>query len=129
MARLVELGRAATIGQALPLGSDDPVIAARAVRRALAAAHRRAADVTDLVLASSDPVPGSVLVDFARRALGPHASSVRTMGLVGDEPDASGLAAGAAVAVASTEALGSGLVVVIGIASDGTTEARCLGQG
>jgi len=128
MARLVELGRASTHGQALPLGSDDPVIAARAVRRALAAAHRRAIEVTDLVLASNDPVPTGTLIGFARRALGTHASTVRAMGLVGEEPDASGLAA-RATAAASIEPPAGGLVIAIGVASDGTTEARCLGRG
>jgi hypothetical protein len=128
VAHLVELGRAATVGQALPLGSDDPVVAARAVRRALAAAHRRAADVTDLVLASSDPVPGSVVSDFARRALGPHGSTVRTMSVVDDALDAASLAASAAETAATFAGRGTGVVVAVGIDAGGGTEARCLGR-
>jgi hypothetical protein len=129
MAHLVELGRAATDGQVLPLGSDDPVIAARAVRRALAAAHRRAADVTVLVLASSTLVSGSVVSDFARRALGPHGSSIRTMSVVDDASDAAGLAACAAETAATLVGRGTGVVLAVGIDAEGVTEAHCLARG
>jgi hypothetical protein len=129
MARLVELGRATTVGQALPLGSDDPVIAARAVRRALAAAHRRAADVTELVLAASDPGPESVVSGFARRALGPHGSCVRTMSVVDDAREAASLAAYAAKAAATIAGPDTGVVMAVGIDAEGATEAHCLERG
>ncbi len=77
----VVLGRAVTHGQVLPLGVDDPVTAARAVRRALAAAGRRATDVSGLVVAATEPIAEDVLAAFARRALGPHGAAVRARGL------------------------------------------------
>jgi 3-oxoacyl-[acyl-carrier-protein] synthase III len=117
-----EVGRATTQGQALPLGTDDPVIAARAVRRALAAAGRRAADVTHMVVVSAEAVSGDALAAFARRALGPHGTNVRTTGFMADAADASALA-GAAEGRIGDDA---DLAVVVGIAADGTTEARCL---
>jgi hypothetical protein len=125
---LVELGRAVTRGQALPLGVDDPVIAARAVRRALASARRQAADVTDLIVAAASPISAAVAAGFARRALGPHGSDVRTLGVVSDDPDPSALAdiACAACEDILTSAGAEGVVVVVGLAPDGTTEARCL---
>jgi hypothetical protein len=126
MTKVAELGRATTYGQAQPLGVDDPVVAARAVRRALAAAGRRAFDVTDLVVAANEPVPSDVLARFARRALGPHGSTVRAIGLVESTSDASGLAELALAAAASNEAP-DGLVIAVGMTHDGTTEARCLG--
>lgn len=116
--------------QALPLGIDDPIVAARAVRRALAAAGRRATAVTDLVIATAAPIPSAVLASFARRALGPHGSDVRTLGVVSDDPDRGALAA-AAVAACSSDItrLGDlGVVIALGLAPDGTTEARCLGM-
>src|SRR5688572_22337732 len=71
------VGRATTVGQALPLGVDDPFIAARAVRRALAGARWRAADVDAMVVATPPPLTLDAVGRFARRALGPHGATVR----------------------------------------------------
>jgi hypothetical protein len=129
MTELVELGRATTHGQALPLGVDDPIIAARAVRRALAAAGRRALDVSTLLVASNEPIEADVLAAFARRALGPHGASIQATGLVSSEPEAVALATHAVAVATTTVTPRTGLVIAIGIAADGTTEARCLGVG
>jgi hypothetical protein len=146
MERLSELGRAATRGQALPLGVDDPVIAARAVRRALAAAGRRAMDVTTLVVASPEPIPADVVARFTRRALGPHGAVTQVSFHHPDATDAEALArhgssripyladsdrddgsrssgAEASLDVSSR----SGVAVVVGLGVDGTVEAICLG--
>ena len=111
-AGLTILGRAVTSGQALPLGSDDPVVAARAVRLALADAGRRAIDVTDLVLATTDTVAADSLTAFVRRALGPYGDHVHARCLVietGDAAEIAGRAAnqlGGTPAEALAEALG-----------------------
>jgi len=123
----VVIGRAVTHGQALPLGIDDPVIAARAVRRALADAGRRAVDVTALVVASPDPIPGDVLAAFARRALGPWGADVPSavVTAVGDADELAAVAAAELPAVTSDPvAVG----IVVGLAADGTTVALCLGR-
>jgi hypothetical protein len=123
--RLIELGRATTHGQALPLGVDDPVVAARAVRRALAAARSRAADVSRLVVATAEPVPNEVLAAFARRALGPHGAHVGTAVVVTDARDA-GTLADQAVARIRADPSSAGVAIAVGLGTDGTVEARCL---
>jgi hypothetical protein len=125
--RAVVIGRATTRGQALPLGVDDPVIAARAVRRALADARRPAADVSSLVVASTEPIPDHVLAAFARRALGPHASSVRVTGVVAREADGADLVVRAIDAATAGGSPRAGVLIAVGLGADGTTEARCLG--
>ena len=128
MTDLWVLGRATTIGQALPLGVDDPVIAARAVRRALAEAGRRAVDVSTLIVATSGPLDAEVLAGFARRALGPHGSSVRSRGLVAaPRADADELAASAAAEL-SGDLSPDGIGIAVGLGTDGTTVALCLGR-
>ncbi|MBX3030776.1 MAG: hypothetical protein KF809_11490 [Chloroflexi bacterium] len=60
-----------------PFGSGDPVELARLLRRALAAAGRKAFEVSALVLVT-DADPGvEAVARFARRALGPHGAMVR----------------------------------------------------
>jgi hypothetical protein len=120
-ASLVVLGRGVTRG--FPLGIDDPLVAARAVRRALAAARRRAVDVGLMVVASPTPIADDRLASFARRALGPHGATVTIRSLVADATDA-GLLADQATAAAP--ALSGDIVLAIGLGLDGTTEARCL---
>jgi hypothetical protein len=139
MDRMIELGRATTHGQALPLGVDDPVVAARAVRRALAAAGRRAMDVTILVVASAEPIPSTVLARFARRALGPHGAVVPVGAHDPGASDAEALARHAASripAVSETSpnaesspegrSTSSSVAVAVGLGTDGTVEAVCL---
>jgi hypothetical protein len=122
------IGRAVTVGQALPLGVDDPVMAARAVRRALADAHRRAADVTLMVVACAPPIPEDAIASFARRALGPHGADVHVAGVAGTAADAEGLAAQAASELAARRTgEDSGCVgIAVGLGADGTTVACCL---
>jgi hypothetical protein len=145
--RLTELGRATTHGQALPLGVDDPVVAARAVRRALAAAGRRAMDVTSLVVASTEPIPSAVLARFTRRALGPHGAVIAVNAHEPGATDAEALAAHAASRIPAPDGAdgagepGSGggeaparvtnrpgVAVVVGLGTDGTVVAVCLGR-
>lgn len=128
MTDLRVLGRATTHGQALPLGVDDPVIAARAVRRALAAAGRRAVDVSGLTVAATGPLEAEVVAAFARRALGPHGATVRSRGLVtAPRGDADELAA-RAVAELSDELSPGGIGVAVGIDDGGDIVALCLGR-
>lgn len=125
--RTVVLGRAVTSGQALPLRIDDPVVAARAVRRALADANRKATDVAALVVASADPLPADVLAAFARRALGPHGAAVRVVAIMSDAAGAEILADRAAEDIASAGLAGDSCGLAVGIDSQGTTVALCLG--
>lgn len=127
MSALRVLGAAVTHGQALPLGVDDPVIAARAVRRALAAASRHASDVSMLAIASPSPVGQDVLARFTRRALGPHGAEVRLMALVAPDEPADALADAAARLVDDATLAPERVAIVIGLALDGTTVALCLG--
>jgi hypothetical protein len=61
-----------------PFGEADPVEAARVVRRALAAADRKAFDVRRLVVVRDARPDADAMARFARRALGPHGSTVPT---------------------------------------------------
>ena len=123
----VVLGRAVTKGQVLPLGIDDPVVAARAVRRALAQAQRRAVDVTALAIASPMAVEASALADFARRALGSHGVGI---GLSATAPDgtatADSLAESAADHMAVSDLISHGVGIAVGLDADGTTVALCV---
>ena len=136
----VVVGRAVTQGQTLPLGADDPVVAARAVRRAIAAAHGRAADVGELVIAAAEPIGEDVARAFARRALGPRGDAVPVGCVRADEADhdAEALAQAALRAAmplvpggADTDGAVSapGLVIAVGLGADGTTVAFCAVAG
>ena len=128
MTDLRVLGRATTHGQALPLGVEDPVVAARAVRRALADAGRRAVDVSALIVAATGPLEAEVLAAFARRALGPHGASVRCSSQVAaPRVDASELAASAAAGM-SGDLSPDGIGIAVALGPDGTTVALCLGR-
>ncbi|MET0773429.1 MAG: hypothetical protein ABWZ82_10125 [Candidatus Limnocylindrales bacterium] len=59
-----------------PFGPGDPLDVARLVRRALAAAGRKAVDVTELRAVADAPVADDALGRFARRALGPHGGEI-----------------------------------------------------
>ena len=122
------LGRSTTFGQRLPLGTDDPVIAARAVRRALADARRRAADVTALVVATPSPLSEDAVRAFARRALGPAGERVAIEAVEASDPDAQRLAS-IAGSVAARRATSEGVSVAVGIDPDGTSVALCLERG
>ncbi|CAN5617477.1 hypothetical protein BH24CHL9_BH24CHL9_04600 [soil metagenome] len=122
------LGRAVTRGQALPLGVDDPIVAARAVRRALADAGRRAADCEAMAVASPDTLAPGVLARFARRALGPHGDRMPVRGVPVLEPDADILAARAAAELAASGPLHEGVGIAVGLGADGTAVALCLGN-
>ena len=116
------------MGQALPIGVDDPVVAARAVRRALADARRRAIDVVGVVVAAPPPLTLHAAQRFARRALGPHGDTVRLDLVVAEAGGGARLVELAADAARSIED-GDGLWVAVGIGCDGTTVALCLERG
>jgi len=59
-----------------PFGPGDPLEVARLVRRTLAAAGRRAIDVTALIVVADASIPTEALGRFVRRTLGPHGASV-----------------------------------------------------
>jgi hypothetical protein len=130
----VVLGRAVTEGQVLPFGGADPLPAARAVRRALSDAGRRALDVGALVVASAVAVGADEAARFTRRALGPHGQCVPAADLVSDEMSADALAQVAAAhlatlldAIPARESTGPvRLGIGVGIASDGMTVAFCV---
>jgi hypothetical protein len=124
----VVVGRATTHGQVLPLGSDDPVVAARAVRRALADGHRRAADVGALAVATPPPLSLDAVARFARRALGPHGTDVTPAAVEAAEPDAEALL-GSAIRSLPSDHRRPGIAVVVAIAADGTAIALCLSAG
>ena len=124
----VVLGRAVTHGQALPLGSDDPVVAARAVRRALADAGHRAVDVRHVVLVTRGPVGPDVLAAFVRRALGPHGATVRARGMAVVPPVVAHQLAALAVPEADDDISQDGVVIAVGIGDDGDVVALCLGR-
>ena len=117
----VVAGRAMTSGQVLPLGLDDPVIAARAVRRAVADAGWRATDIDAIVVACPPPLEVDAVRRFARRALGPHGDAVASVALE-TEDDRDGL-----VARATRSRPGSARRwIAVGITRDGTTVATCV---
>jgi hypothetical protein len=117
---VVELGRAETSGQRLPLDSDDLIPAARAVRRALAAAHRHAIDVEALLVVVVGRPTDEVLRRFARRALGPHGAIVR----VGwSTPSRAASALDVAVMLDLADRM---VGMVVAIDSGGTCLARCV---
>lgn len=66
-----------------PLGPGDPLEVARLVRRALAAAGRRATDVDALVLVADEEPDAAGLARFTRRALGPVGAEVPSVGAAG----------------------------------------------
>jgi hypothetical protein len=93
----------------------DPLDPARAVRRALADAGRKAIDVSHLVAASK--IAADDVGTFCRTALGPHADDVDTTSVAGDD------VIGAVAAVAP----GAGLIVAV-LAIDTGTLALVLRQ-
>lgn len=71
-----------------PFGTGDPLEVARLVRRALAAADRKARDVAGLVIVTDRAPAGEALARFTRRALGPHGATIPTsVELVGGATD------------------------------------------
>lgn len=71
------LGRVAAQTHEDAFGPGDPLEVARLVRRALAAADRKALDVTDLIVVAEVAPSREALDRFTRRALGPHGTNVR----------------------------------------------------
>jgi hypothetical protein len=70
------LARLTTTTAEDPFGPGDPLEVARLVRRALAAAGRRAMDVRELLVIGDAPIATDALERFTRRALGPHGATV-----------------------------------------------------
>jgi hypothetical protein len=73
---LVVRARAAAVTAEDPFGAGDPLVVARLVRRALAAAGRKAFEVTELVAVADVPPDDEALRRFVRRALGPRGAAV-----------------------------------------------------
>lgn len=70
-----------------PFGPGDPLEVARLIRRVLAAACRRAVEVSDVVvIADATPSPDT-LGRFVRRALGPQGEAVRSASIAMPESD------------------------------------------
>ncbi len=110
----------------MPLSLGDSVMAARAVRRALAAARRHAIDVEAMVVASSGMVSGDVLRAFARRALGPEGQRVPVAGVVCEEADPDVIVELAANDLQGMAPEGGGIGIAVGLGSDGTAIAPCV---
>ena len=121
----VVIGRATTHGQALPLGVDDPVVAARAVRRALADARRHASDVASLAIATPPPLTRDAATRFVGRALGRFGADLQPIVVEDVEPSADALV-DVAVRALSMDRERQGLAIAVGISSDGTTIALCV---
>jgi hypothetical protein len=80
-------GRSATISLTEdPFGPGDPVELARLVRRALAAAGRKAVEVSALVVVTDTDPGAAAVARFTRRALGPHGGTIQPSVVV-VEPD------------------------------------------
>ena len=146
------MGRATTGGPVVPAGgavpadaavpaasisSDDadPIEPARAVRRALAAAGRKAVEVDALCVAAPLAPTAEACRRLARRALGPHGSGIAVLGVAvtGDHAEDLAMAAAAFMEAADTSneasvAEGWALAVCVGLAVDSTTVALCLGR-
>ncbi len=138
------MGRATTAGPVVPAsaavpaastGRDDtdPIEPARAVRRALAAARRKAVEVDALCVAAPLAPTAEACRRLARRALGPHGSEIAALGVAvtGDRAEDLARAAVAFMVTASdSEAVPAvedwALAVCVGLAADGTTVALCL---
>lgn len=118
------VGRAMTHGSTLPLGVEDPIEASRAVRRALADAGRKAADIDRLVVATSSSVSGATLRSFARRALGPAGEGVAIMSLVGG--GSADALSGLACTALEFEGTDVRTAIAVGLDADGTTIALCV---
>lgn len=73
------LGRASARTGEDPFGPGDPLEVARLVRRALADAGRKAAEVSTLVVVTDADVPSDRRDRFVRRALGPHAERIEVV--------------------------------------------------
>ena len=122
---LAVIGQATTRGQALPLGADDPVVAARAVRRALADARLHGADVESLAIATPPPLTRDAATRFVRRALGPFGADLVPVIVESVEPGADGLVEDAVRALPGDHGH-LGVSIAVGISSDGTTIALCV---
>jgi hypothetical protein len=107
-----------------PFGPGDPLEVARLVRRALAAAGRRATDVTDLMVVT-DVTPSPEALDrFTRRALGPHGAVVRSSSQV----VATALRHQERLAIPGrSDAYGSSVVVTVALGPGAIATARCHG--
>jgi hypothetical protein len=123
-----ELGRAAAAEAADPFGPGDPLDVARLVRRCLAAAGRKALDVSDVVVVASTAPAPVALARFTRRALGPRGAVVRTT--VHALPDATHPTREAAAVVVATSApkasAGAGVVIAVCLGPGRQATAICL---
>lgn len=116
-------GRSATIVLTEdPFGPGDPVELARLVRRALAAAGRKAFEVSALVVIT-DADPGlDAVTRFTRRALGPHGATIQpsVMIVAPDVPHEERLA----MARSQRQEVGS-VVITVALGPEATATASC----
>ena len=136
------IGHAETTGGPAALDDGDPIVQARAVRRALAGAGRKAVDVDALVVSAPLVPTAEACRGLARRALGPHGAGIPALGVVvaGDgakavaSDGAEALAMGAAAALQAATIMdasaleGWELAACVGLGRDGTTVALCLSR-
>lgn len=127
------LGTAAAATAEDPFGPGDPLEVARLVRRALAAAGRRAVDVDGLALVADHAPDAADLARFTRRALGPVGAEVPAVGA--EVPAIGGAAAGggggheARCAVVTTMAEGllrGGVAIAVALGPGAEATVRCV---
>ncbi len=106
-----------------PFGPGDPLEVARLVRRSIAAAGRKALDVTRLMVVADAPVSAAALGRFARRALGPHGASVVALpvSVAGDQPHEERIEIGLDV-----RPVAGGISVILVIGPDDLVSALCV---
>jgi hypothetical protein len=106
-----------------PFGPGDPLEVARLIRRSLAAAGRKAIDVTRLIVVADAPVPVDALGRFARRALGPHGASValEPISVAGDRSHEERIGIGL-----DARPVAGGLSVILVMGPDDVVSALCV---
>ncbi len=118
------LGTASAATEEDPFGPGDPLEVARLVRRALAAAGRRAVDVDGLAVVADRAPDAATLARFTRRALGPHRAEAPAIGTAHGGGHAERV--DAATALASTHLRG-GVAVAVALGPGARATATCVG--
>ena len=106
-----------------PLGPGDPLEVARLVRRALAAAGRRAVDVDGLALVTGTDPDTAGLARFTRRALGPVGTDVPAAGAAGPGAHADRCAMAGDLAAGL---LRGGVAIAVALGPGAAATVRCV---
>lgn len=106
-----------------PFGPGDPLVVARLVRRSLAAAGRKAADVSALLVVTDRAPDPEALARFARRALGSRGADVPCSATIVDP----GLDHARRLAIVPGLRSGGPLVIVLALGPGAIASVRCLG--